>query len=286
MPPMRPLADARDRAEGASLVATRLGTVRAAVRGSGPHVVLIHGVTESADTWLDVAARLAPHATTHAIDLPGHGLTDIPAAPLGVGDAARWVVAYLEAAAIERAVVVGWSLGGGVALGVAHQAPERVRGLVLLGSIGVGFPMPFALGLLRLPGVGEWMPRIGRRPLLRRVAMRDTYARGFRPPEAAMDRYWGSWGVEGRAPYLRALLRTLDAGEPAGWLASIAAPTRVVHGDEDRLVPVRVAREVAARLPRATLRVLERTGHAPHLERPDEVHDEIAQMLTRDDGAP
>src|SRR6185503_15069749 len=121
---------------------------------------------------------------------PGHGLSDVPAAALTPQQMARWVSAYLDAAAIERAVVVGWSLGGAVSVELAALNQARVRALVLIGAVAVPITMAPSLRMLTFPLSGELMPAIGARRALARAAMRDTYGRGFVPSDGVLERYF------------------------------------------------------------------------------------------------
>ena len=143
------------------LVPTAAGTVAAIVMGEPrpavPDVVLVHGITDTADTWRTVQPDLAVDTRVHAIDLPGHGLSDFSDHPPTVAEMADVVIAYLDVAGVSSAVVVGNSLGGGVALGVCARDPARIRGGVTLGSIGAAFPVPFPLTLLRHRPFGELM---------------------------------------------------------------------------------------------------------------------------------
>lgn len=272
------LLEARARAPG-TIVRTRLGEVHALVEGSGPPVVLVHGVTESAATFFELQHALARNATVHAIDLPGHGFTDFPPEALSLDEMAHWVDAYMEAARVERAVVVGWSMGGGVALELAIQCPARVGALVLLGTVGAMMPMPLSLGLLRFHGIGELMVRLVESPTFRRGLLRDTAHASFTRHESAVDRYWDAWHVRGRVRYLRRLLRALDITPLESRLGAVATPTILVHGDHDRLVPLSVARSIAAKIEGAELRVLRHTGHSPHLEEPGAVRAAIRDAL-------
>ncbi len=263
------LGEARASATG-ELVRTAFGDLHVVVRGAGPALVLVHGVTDSSSTWHAVQAGLAGEARVLAIDLPGHGLSDIPKKPLSIAEMGSAVVEVLRVMDVRGAVVCGNSLGGGVVIAVAQQAPERVRALVPLCSLGAPFRMPFDLGLLRFRSIARTIPWIGARPRLRRFMMRSAYHRGFVPSDEDLDRYFAGWRVRGRARYVAALVRSVDVAEPHGWLASLAVPTHVVHGDEDRLIPPFVARELAARIPGARLTIMPRTGHEPHVERPIE----------------
>lgn len=261
-----------------SIVETRRGRVHAVVRGEGPDVVLLHGVTDNAGTWHDVQAAL-PDVRTHAVDLAGHGLTDIPDRTPDARELAEWVAAYLDVAGVERAVVVGWSLGGTCTLELSAAYPERVRAMVLVGAAALAFPSPTPLALLKLPPFAELVPAVGSSDPLRRTILRDTYARRFRPSAEVLDRYFRGWHVHGRARFVRRLLSSLRLETTEQLLPRIEAPAWVVHGEEDRFVPVRVGRELAARLPRAEASLLPGVGHAPHIERPASVLDAIGAAL-------
>jgi pimeloyl-ACP methyl ester carboxylesterase len=260
------------------LIETELGTVHAVVHGQGPDIVLIHGVTDSVLTWHELRAELGG-ARVHAIDLPGHGLTDVPAAMPTPRDMARWVRAYLDAAGVERAVLVGWSLGGAVSVELAAMDQARVHALVLIGAAAVPIQLPLSLRLLTWPLSGELMPSIGDSPLLCRVSMRDTYGKRFVPSAAVLERYFLAWGVTERAPFIRAFLRSLDFDQTAQRLPEIAMPAWVIHGAQDRLVPARAGRQLAEHLPNARLEILEDVGHCPHLERPESVLGAIRAAL-------
>lgn len=273
------LPAARAHAPG-EFVRTRIGEMHARVTGSGPPVVLIHGITESTETFFDLQDALSPIATIHAIDLPGHGYSDIPRSPLSLDEMAEWVEAYMDVAKLDRAVVAGWSLGGGVALSLAARAPERVASLVLIGSVGPGMPMPFGLGLLRIPFLAELMVRAARKPAVRRAVLRDVYHPSFTPSEHIIDRHWNAWRVRGRTVYLRSLMRAIEVGSLEHRLRDVRARTIVVHGHNDRLVPFRIGRHLAANIPDAELRALPRTGHAPHLEEPAVVRAAIRDALS------
>lgn len=277
---MIPLHAARrdPRYRAGSVVETERGEVHAVVRGEGPDVVLLHGVTDNAGTWHDLQAAL-PGVRTHAVDLAGHGLTDIPASIPDQREMARWVAAYLDAAGVERAVVVGWSLGGTCTLELAAAYPQRVRAIVLVGAAAGAFPFPLALAPLKLPLVAGLMPAIGASEAVRRIALRSTYARRFRPRSEVLDRYFRGWHVEGRARFVRRLLSGLDLETTAELLPRIEAPAWIVHGEEDQLVPARIGRELAERLRRTEASILSGVGHAPHLERPASVLDAIGAAL-------
>lgn len=276
----QPLESARRGANDVRIVPTALsGSIAARVIGRGPAVLLVHGVTDNLRTWHRFQDVLAGDAETHAVDLPGHGLSDIPTRPLDLHTQAEAVIGYLDAHGIDRCVVVGNSMGGGVALGMANLAPERVSSVVLLGSLGTAFPTPFGLGLLRHRIIAEQMPRIATSPSIRRITMADSFGPDFRADEETHDRYWNAWRVEGRVPYIQQLMRTIDVTEPSSWMPAIRQRVHVVHGSKDRVIPVRVAHAIAERLPNAHTTVLRRIGHMPQIEAPDVVRGFVLRAL-------
>lgn len=275
------LADARkDSArEIDRLLATPAGTIHAIVRGDGPDVVLLHGVTDNGHTWHDVQSALSASARVHAVDLPGHGLSDIPKQPLTAREMARWVLAYMDAAGVERAVVVGWSLGGAVAAAFSADHAARVSGLVLEAPAVLDFAFPISLWPLKVGGIGEIMYRLAANRSMRRFFMGAAFAHSFAPSDDVMERYWRGWQINGRPRYIRSLLNEFKSTETTPLLGDIRAPAWIVHGDEDQLIPLRVADELEKKLASAKLYRLNKVGHSPHLERPDVVLDAIGEAM-------
>src|SRR5919107_4559290 len=120
--------------------------------GSGPLVVLLHGIASTADTWAPVAAALAERHTVLAPDLLGHGASAKPRGDYSLGAYASGVRDLVAALGYDRATVVGHSLGGGIAMQMAHQFPERCERLVLVSSGGLGREVHLILRAATLPG--------------------------------------------------------------------------------------------------------------------------------------
>ena len=126
--------------------------------GSGPVLLLIHGITSSADAWRSVLPALAEHHTVIAPDLLGHGGSAKPRGDYSLGAYASGLRDLLAALGHERATVVGHSMGGGIAMQLAYQFPERVERLALVSSGGLGSEVGLVLRAATLPGA-DWCCR-------------------------------------------------------------------------------------------------------------------------------
>lgn len=234
-------------------------------------VLLLHGQPGSARDWERVQAAIGQRARTLAIDRPGWD-GGSPAADLEGN--ARAALAALDGAGIERATVVGHSFGGGVAAWIAARYPQRVGALVLVA------PTANAAALYRLdrwlaaPLIGEVASAVTlsitgvllsagvvRRRLARELALGDRYlrwsARRLLEPSA-----WRAFTVEQRA-----LVRDLPALELQ--LGRISAPTTIVAGSRDLVVPPSSLRELNGQIPGSRLRMIERAGHLLPLRQAD-----------------
>src|SRR5579862_2386630 len=132
--------------------------VNFSIAGQGPAVVLIHGVAGRAGQWDKTAQLLAEHHTVVAPDLLGHGDSAKPRGDYSLGAHASGIRDLLVALKIERASVVGHSLGGGIAMQFAYQFPERCERLVLVSSGGLGEEVSLLLRMLSLPGAEFVLP--------------------------------------------------------------------------------------------------------------------------------
>ena len=231
----------------------------------GLPLVGIHGFGGDKETWLFVATLIARSRGIVGIDLPGHGRSgDVPEERASVRHHAEAVVRTLDHLAIERAVICGNSMGGGVALRLAASWPERVAGIVLVASVGRD---------LHTGGALAWAD--GDNPLIPRAQDVDEFMKLAleRPPPVgrAVIRYVVEQRVR-RADALHRLFRGFvlaggEVGVPSD-LAQIGCPALVIHGEQDRIIDRRTSEDLALSLPRAELVVMRGVGHAPQLEAP------------------
>ncbi len=270
--------------QGAAATVDRQATSMPA--GPGAHeLVLLHGQPGSPADWQLVAARLPAQLHAVAADRPGYGCSPLP--PGGFAANARAVLDDLDRRGTTRAVLVGHSYGGGVALAAASLAPGRVAAVVLLASVGPGCLTGWDR-LLAAPGAGQPCAQVAWRltPWIARSRLAWIARRKGRPLRPDEHVNWQVWGQAGRGhrplwrTFLteqRALLREL--GELERGLASVRVPVLVLADPEDTVVPFQTARRLARALPDARLQLVEGAGH--HLPRraPGVVADAIVAFL-------
>jgi pimeloyl-ACP methyl ester carboxylesterase len=255
----------------------------AITRGTGRDVVLLHGNPASTYSWRKVIEPLAARYRVHAVDLPGYGFSDKPKdASYDVGWQAQNVVGYLTASGIDRAVLVGHSMGGHIASETAITYPEKVTALVLLGASGLPTPdapaPPLAIRMATWPVIGPIL-----RELPGRGRIRDRLRGAVYDPaqitEADVDALYAPLRTEGGTrAYLKRMQQQVPVDRPAR-VQTITAPTLVITGDSDRRVPPEVARRYHDLIAGSELLVLAETGHLPQEERPDRVVAEITRWI-------
>lgn len=265
--------------------------------GTGsPPVVFIHGLGSAGYLeWRFTLPALARAHRVFAPDLPGFGRSEKPVGDYGIPLFARVVEEYVRRRRL-KAVLVGASMGGRVALEVALRRPEMVRKLVLVNSLGVVRPRfkPF-YPLMLVPRVGEGMLSLIREALhrlppdqVRRYAQRymgvygdihrvmdDSYLSGLREMHAA-DGYSQAY-----VSTVRALARpeSYEATPLMSRLGSTSLPVLLIWGARDRLLPLARARQAHGLLPSARLEVIEEAGHSPQAERPEQFNHILEDFL-------
>jgi len=260
------------------------------VEGSGSPVVLIHGLSNSIEHWLLNINALAAEHTVYALDLLGHGRTDKPLSrSYDLSHLAGFVIDFMDALGIERADLIGHSLGGGVALIIAETSPERVHRLVLVDSVGLAVDLGIVLRLVSVPGVGEVLTRIGlqgdfQKQLKRQRAIwPDTHVV---PEEMIRLRYATRW-EDIRKTNFKALRASINfrgmrmtALQPiVQGLRSLHLPVLVVWGEQDDLVPTRHARIVQNEVAKARVEIFEDAGHDPMVVNPERFNRVTMQFL-------
>jgi pimeloyl-ACP methyl ester carboxylesterase len=247
--------------------------------GRGPVLLLLHGVTNTSQTWEPVAAELSRSFTLIAPDLLGHGESATPRGDYSLGAHASGVRDLLTLLGHHQATVVGHSLGGGIAMQFAYQFPERTERLVLVSSGGLGREVHLLLRAAALPGADYVLPVLtsnrvigagrGVGGVLQRLRLAPSgdvalLAEGF----ASLDNR-GS-----REAFLHTVRSVID---PSGQrvsaydrlgLASLM-PSLIVWGERDSIIPVDHGKAAHAAMPHSRFAVFPDAGHLPHHADPE-----------------
>jgi pimeloyl-ACP methyl ester carboxylesterase len=247
--------------------------VRLHVRDSGPKdapaLLLIHGFGASLHTWEPWARTLARDHRVIRLDLPGSGLSE----PDPTGDYAdarseQLLLALLDQRGIARATLVGHSIGGRIAWTFAARHPERVDRVVLIAPDGYASPgerygqapeVPLSISLMR-----HVLPRA-----LLRSSLEPAYADPAALTPALVARYHDLMRAPGGRDALIARLRQTVLVDPRPLLRSIEAPTLLIWGERDAMIPFANSADYLGALPHATLAALPDVGHLPHEEAPE-----------------
>lgn len=243
-------------------------------RGTGPVVVLLHGLGSCADDWWLQFPALAARYRVVAPDLRGHGRTDKPPGPYTVPQMAEDVARLMEALGVDSAHIVGLSLGGAVAQAIAARHPRQVRSLTLVNTFARLRPRhPATWWNLLRRGTALLTGRLDRQAeVLARAMFPHPGQRGLR--RAAVERLRANDPVAYRAAIWAAL--RFDGRD---LLARIRAPTLVVAGAEDTTVDLPTKQELAAKIPGARLVIVPRSGHATPIDRPAEFNRLLLEFL-------
>ena len=230
--------------------------LRVAEAGSGPPLLLINGIGAGLELWRPLAARLAQNRRVIMFDAPGAGRSPVARRPLRMPDLARVLTLLLDEIGLARVDVLGYSWGGALAQQLARDAPERVRRLVLAATTpGLGgTPPSLAAALL----MSTPLPLLLGRP----AALNTAVFGGAGAPDDADRQEVGSQLPHAARPlgYV-AQLYTIMGWSSLRWLDRIGAPTLVLAGGDDPLVPLRNGRLLAGRIPYSRLDVHPKAGH-------------------------
>lgn len=229
----------------------------------GQTVVFLHGVGSTGKVWAYQMRGLKACGRMLAVEVPGlSGVGELPETIGELSDLAPFVLRVLDALGVRDAVWVGNSLGGRIALEAALCVPQRVRGLVLAGSAGVRLPDVEVPKLADLPQE-EMDRRLFCQPELFHALQTEQSREATSQARALYDR-------------LAAVTRTMDLCER---LSEVQAPTLVIWGRHDGVIPLPIGERVASGIAGAELLVLDRSAHVPQIEQPEQVLDAILRFL-------
>lgn len=280
VPSLEDTVDPRQLADPDSRFIELLGVeVHYKIAGSGePTYILLHGFGSSEFSWHAVFGEIAQSGTALAYDRPAFGLTERPlswegANPYGPDFQVDLVLALMDAVGVEKAILVGNSAGGSIAMNTYLQAPDRIEALVLVDPAiyDSGGTPRLLQSMLHLPQLN----RLG--PLFTRNIQKwglDFAASAWHDPLKITPEIWEGYTRPLKADNwdiaLWELTKASQASNLPSQLQQFNLPVLVITGDDDRIVPTENSIRIASELPSASLAVIPNCGHVPHEECPDE----------------
>jgi pimeloyl-ACP methyl ester carboxylesterase len=254
----------------------------------GTAVILIHGLGGSVENWgLNIEA-LAQHHRVYAVDLVGFGRSDKPAGQPTLSQGIQFIKDFIDGQRIDKASLVGNSMGGLVVLQFAIQFPNKVGKLVLVDSAGLGREVVFLFRLAAIPLIGEFLTQPSRKGvawLWGQIVYDSTLV-----TDNLVEQTYQMASLPGAQ---RCLLSALRAGvnflgqrpdmtrSIVDNLATIAAPTMIFWGQQDRIISVAHAHVAAKRMPNAKLHIFDHCGHMPQMEHSEEFNKLVLEFLAR-----
>jgi pimeloyl-ACP methyl ester carboxylesterase len=253
---------------------------------SGSDVLLIHGLGGSVENWVHNIRSLAEKHRVYAVDLLGFGRSDKKPLIRDLLVLVRFIRDFMDTLGVEKATLVGNSLGGGLVLTFAVEYPQRVVKLVLVDNAGMGRGVITAFKLCSLPLIGE----LSVRPSLKGTAglwRKIVYDASLVTPELVDSTY----RLAAQPGAKKSLLAALRTGiNPLGQkdkltrqllvrLNAIKAPALVVWGKQDRIIPPTHAKLALEKIPGARLEFFDCCGHMPQLEYPDKFNKLVLDFL-------
>lgn len=257
----------------------RLGT-------QGSAIVLVHGIGSAIETWALNVEALAQQHQVYALDLVGSGRSDKPLTSYSLVALAEFVKGFADVMGLDRLSLIGSSMGGGIALQFALLYPQQIEKLVLVNSLGLGQEVSWSLRLANLPLVDRfYKPTRSSTALTLKQAVENQAL----ITDEWIDRFYDLLRLPGAPEALIAQIRTnIDWWGVRGEvyqpivdrLSTITAPTLVVWGKQDQILPVAHAQVAMQQLPSARLQLFDPCGHWSHFERAAKFNHLVSEFLT------
>jgi pimeloyl-ACP methyl ester carboxylesterase len=252
--------------------------------GNGMPVVLIHGFMGMAYDWRFNIQQLGKHFSIYVLDLPGFGYSDKPLnfdyTSNGYAD---FIVHFLNAHRIERAVLVGNSMGGQIALMICLKYPERVARLVLVDSGGYPQSVEFLpFKLLKAPVIGEMSMALINRTVIKIMLKKGIYFNGSFATDEVVNNYYGVYSTVNARKMPPLIMRSImkDEAYITSHLGEIKSPTLIIWGAEDQVISPSRAEMFRKDISNSSLLMVPQAGHMPQIEKSKVVNKAVIDFLS------
>ena len=252
----------------------------------GTPVVLIHGLGGSIENWVKNIDVLGQSHRVYALDLKGFGRTDKTPLLRDMDELTKFIGDFMAALNIDKASLIGNSLGGGLALSFALQHPDKVEKLVLVDNAGMGPEVIADFRVISLPVIGELLYHPNRKAvaglwgkivfdasLVTDELVEQTYKLAVLPGavKSMLSTLRAGIGISGQSKSQR--MRVTDK------ISALKAPTLIFWGKQDRIIPPAHADIAARMMPGARLHLFDNCGHMPQLEHPEKFNKLVLDFL-------
>jgi pimeloyl-ACP methyl ester carboxylesterase len=252
----------------------------------GSTVILLHGVGCSVEFWERNIAALAREHRVFAVDIVGFGRTDKPEVVYTFELMADFVIDFMETMGIDKASLVGNSMGGAISLTVAAKTPKRVEKIILVDPVGLGRGQSPVMRLMALPVIGNVLTKPSRKGVLRQMQLCL-----YDPSQARddfIDRLTAIGVLPGNQRSFLSLLRVTSnilgvkkgiVADFSARLKKIKAPILMIWGRQDQILPLADGEAAVQKMANGRLHVMDRAGHLPQIDKPEEFNATVLDFL-------
>ena len=252
----------------------------------GSTVILLHGVGCSVEFWERNIAALAREHRVFAIDIVGFGRTDKPEGVYTFEMMADFVLDFMKTMGIDKASLVGNSMGGGISMTVAAQAPDRVKKIVLVDPVGLGRKLSPVMRIMSLPVIGNVLTKPNRQGVERQMQLCL-----YDPSQASedfIDRVAAIGTLPGSQHSFLSLLRetaNIFGGKEelvsyfSARLKKIKTPILMIWGRQDRILSAAEGEAAVERMNDVKLHIIDQAGHLPQIVKPEEFNATVLGFL-------
>ena len=252
----------------------------------GSPVILLHGVGCHIEFWERNVDELSKEHRIFAVDVVGYGKTDKPMVDYTFPFMANFVLDFMKTMGIDKASLVGNSMGGGISMTVASKAPEKVEKVVLVDPVGLGRGLSPVMRLMTAPLIGDVITAPGRKAVI--LQMQSCLHDPSRVNEDFINRATLINALPGNKRSFLSLLRetanfmgvrkrTVDAFSDC--LKKIQSPILVIWGRQDKILPLADAEAAIPKLANGRLHIIDQAGHCPQIDKPEEFNATVLSFL-------
>ncbi len=253
-------------------------------KGSGPPIILIHGFLYHTVMWEKNLDTLAERYQVYAIDLWGWGYSErLQPSEYSFDMYANQILKFMDALNIQKATLIGQSMGGGISVYLAAHHPERVDRLILIAPAAIPYPASLTAKFYQLPYLGEFLNAIPGNALMANNIKTIWFYDSAKASQEYIDDVLRPASIEGTYTGMMYILRNVIVDpyveKEVEMLAALDMPTLIIHGREDKAIPFDRSERLNKIWKKSRLVTFEKAGHSPHEEYPEKFNQLALEFL-------